>query len=108
MANEEKKPRKNLEWLDKEIDTAAQQRRERRANRGRNRTADWGGVDPGCLLDAVQKVTKHGYAIRFGYTRDGGAYAVGIIGDGDPFTEYCRATEDVDLFLRSIADEYAG
>ena len=40
-----------------------------------------------------------GGAIRFGYTRDGGAYAVGLYYGGETCTEYIRPGEDVEQAL---------
>lgn len=84
-----------------------EQRQSRRRNRGNGDVADWGSVDPDKLRAVIANVTSHGFAIRFGYTRDAGAYAVGIIGDGEPFTEFIRPTEDVDLYLTGLVDDYA-
>jgi hypothetical protein len=41
-----------------------------------------------------------------GYSRDGGAYAIGFYGDGEPFTEFIAPTEDVDEYLRGVIDDY--
>jgi hypothetical protein len=83
------------------------QRANRRRNRGNGGQADWGTCDHNKLVSAIQQVTKHGFAIRFGYTRDGGAFAIGIIGDGEPFTEFVRPTEDIDLYLEGVAEDYS-
>jgi hypothetical protein len=45
-------------------------------------------------------------ATRFGYSRDGGAYAIGILGDGEPFTEYLPGTADVDEWLHGFISDY--
>lgn len=87
-------------------DTADKQRETRRRNRGKSESADWGTVDAGLLVAAIVAVTRHGYAIRFGYTKDMGAFAIGIIGDGEPFTEFVRPTEDIELYFRGIIDDY--
>lgn len=83
-----------------------EQKQQRRRNRGQADKADWGAADSTKVIAAICAVTKHGFAIRFGYTRDGGAFALGIVGDGDPFTEFVRPTEDIDLFLDGIAQDY--
>lgn len=87
-------------------DTTSQQRATRRRNRGGSDPADWSSVDGGLLLAVVAAVARHGYAIRFGYTKDMGAYAIGIIGDGEPFTEFVRPTEDIELYFRGLIDDY--
>jgi len=88
-------------------DIARQQATHRRRNRGKVDSADWKEATPDKLAKAIIAVTSHGFAIRFGYTRDGGAFAVGILGDGEPFTEFIRPTEDVDLFLDGVSEDYA-
>lgn len=82
------------------------QRRIRRGNRGSGEVADWNQADSEKLRLAIVAITRLGFAVRFGYTRDGGAFAVGIVGDGEPFTEFVRATEDIDLLLHSLATDY--
>jgi hypothetical protein len=58
-------------------------------------------------------VALAGGALRLGYTADGGAYAIGVYGDGpEAYTEYIRPSENLDKVLseleqtfRMIADE---
>lgn len=85
----------------------AEERRRRRENRGATEGADWADADVAKLSTAVCAVTQHGYAIRFGYTRDGGAFAIGILGDGEPFTKFIRPTEGIDEFLDTLIRDYA-
>lgn len=86
--------------------TTNEQRRNRRSNKGIAEAADWGGADAKLLQRVIAAIGKHGYAVRFGYTRDGGAYAIGVLGDGDPFTEYVRPNEDIDSYLEGLAIDY--
>lgn len=67
--------------------------------------ADWQGVNADGILRAIAVVAYRGGALRFGYTRDGGAYAVGIYLGGDHFTEYIRPNEDIDGYLANLADD---
>lgn len=83
-----------------------QQRSNRRKNRGNGFEADWGSADANKVLGAIAAVCKTGCAIRFGYTRDGGALAIGIIGDGEPYTEYIRPTEDIDIHLEGLTLDF--
>lgn len=64
--------------------------------------ADWSRVDTECLVDTLGTVAACGGALRLGYTRDGGAYAIGVYGDGDPYTLYIRPSDDIDEALRDI------
>jgi len=86
---------------------AAQQRGNRRRNRGTVDEADWGSADAGKLLNAVCAIARTGGAIQFGYTRDKGAFAIRVLGDGEPYNEYVRATEDIDLYLEGLAVDYS-
>lgn len=65
-------------------------------------TADWKSVDANALVDCICTAASTGGALRLGYSRDGGAYAVGIYGDGEPYTEFCKPSEDVDSFIADI------
>jgi hypothetical protein len=78
----------------------------RRGRRGSGEPADWTKVDPAIVWRLVCAVTNNGGAVRFGYSRDGGAYAVGILGDGDPYTDWVRPSEDVEAALGEIADAW--
>lgn len=67
----------------------------------------WRNVTSGVLIDTIQEVALAGGAIRLGFTRDGGAFAIGIYGDGEPYTVYCTPKENLDDVLRSIRDGFA-
>lgn len=81
---------------------------ERRVKRPGGATApvDWSKVDPILVTDTIATVAATGGALRFGYTRDGGAYSVGVYGDGTPYTLYCSPHEDVRELLGSISDGF--
>jgi len=88
--------------------------RSRGIRRDNGAPADWAGANAELIRSAICAAAFVGGAIRFGYSRDGGAYAVGIYGDGEPYTEFVRPMEDLDDFLRvvislyeTIADEQA-
>lgn len=86
---------------------AAQQQR-RQVGRGSGKgaaTADWETCDGTLLAVMVARVAVTGGAVRLGYTRDGGAYAVGFYGFGEPYTVYISPSEDVNEWLkRTIGD----
>jgi len=71
---------------------------------------DWEMVDAELLRKAIAKAAiKHG-ALRLGYTRDGGAYAIGVYAGMQYFTDYVRPSEDIDQYLRELIqsfDEYS-
>lgn len=85
-------------------DKAEENNRERRwkyKSKG-NAVADWATVDPQLIRDAIATVSIRGGALRFGYTSDGGAYALGVYGDGKPYTEYIRPGDDPEDYLRDL------
>lgn len=71
-------------------------------NRKSTATADWASADASILSRAICAAAITGGALRFGYSRDGGAYAVGIYGDGEPYTEFLKPGEDLDQMLVDI------
>lgn len=82
----------------------------RRFNRGTyvEGKADWKTLDGIQLLEAIQAITAAGGAIRLGLTTDGGAYAIGIYGDGPtPYTEYLRPSDDLNDFFASLAKSFS-
>lgn len=71
--------------------------------------ANWATVDAMSVLECISKVAAGGGAIRFGYTVDGGAYALGIYGDGaKPYTEYVRPSEDIERILAELGAVFDG
>ena len=71
-------------------------------DRGRGDTADWATATATTVIRAITTAANTGGAVRFGYSRDGGAYAVGIYGDGEPYTEFVKPSEDIDDFLEKV------
>lgn len=70
--------------------------------------ADWTAVNAEWLRAAVAQIAAEGGAIRLGYTRDLGAYSIGIYGDGEPYTDYLRPSEDVDAYLERLFYAWGG
>lgn len=86
---------------------AQQQREHRRRNRGGGDPADWDAADPMRVHRAIVNVSGTGAAIQFGYTRDGGSFVVRVVGDGEPYNDYIRPTENIDAYLDALASDYA-
>lgn len=82
-------------------------RSRRRKARGNQTPADWATASPELVLNAITTVTLAGGAIRFGYTKAGGAYAIGFLGDGEPYTDYVRPSDDIDQYLTEVAALWA-
>jgi len=75
-------------------------RSSRRKQRGHTEPASWLAADAELLRQAIVAVTAAGGAVRFGYTKQGGAFAIGYLGDGEPYTDYVRPTDDIDKYLQ--------
>ena len=67
-------------------------------------TADWESASAELLRKAIAAAAMAGGCLRLGYSRDGGAYSIGIYGDGEPYTEWVRPSEDVDETLEKIIE----
>lgn len=83
-------------------EAADENKRIRRDKRGKADEADWGTANAELVLQVVSNVSNRGCAIQFGLTRDGGAFVIRIVGDGDPYNEYIRPSENVDLYLEGL------
>ena len=78
---------------------------QKRVKPARGEAADWAGIEHEAIVSAISALGSIGGALRLGYTRDGGAYAVGIYGlESQPYTEYLRPGDDVPAFLYQLAD----
>lgn len=69
--------------------------------------ADWKYIPADVVLSSIATAASRGGALRFGYTRDGGAYAVGVYGLGEYYTAYLRPGDDVPAFLRELEQAFA-
>lgn len=77
----------------------------RRRNLVPARTISVTDLDWDTFITALAQILSRGGAIRLGGTRDGGAWSVGIYGDGAvPYTEYVRPDEDINQYLVALGD----
>lgn len=67
--------------------------------------ADWRNANPDILVWFVELATRDDCAVRFGYSRDGGAYSLGIYADGTSQTLYLSGKEDVNDWLTRLGRE---
>jgi len=79
-----------------------------RRTRGPIREASWLSANAITVLQAIEAVSKAGGALRFGLTRDGGAYAIGIYENGQAHTEYLRPGDDLSTFFAEVAADFGG
>jgi len=88
----------------KRADKRETARSERQRARSLRRAVDIQQIDPAVLVSVLVAVVRLEGALRIGVSRDGGAFAFGIYGDGDPYTEYCGSDEDVNDYLRALTE----
>jgi hypothetical protein len=91
---------------DEEVARGLRRPRSRSTGTGK---ADWMEADASLIQKAVAKASFKRCALRFGYSRDSGAYAVGVYAGDDYFTDYIRPGESIDDYLRELIvslDEY--
>ena len=68
--------------------------------------ADWKVADATKIQSAIASAgAKHG-ALRFGYSRDGGAYAIGVYAGIEYFTDYVRPSENIDDYLDRLTEAF--
>lgn len=70
--------------------------------------ADWASADATLLQKAIATASVRGGALRFGYSGDGGAYALGCYYNGEHWTEFIRPSDNLDTFLSDVIDWYEG
>lgn len=85
----------------------SEKRRQRQEARNARTQVTIADIDANVLLMAIGAVVEHDGALRIGVSRDGGAWSFGIYGDGDPYTEYVPGTEDVNEYLRGLAEYFS-
>lgn len=87
---------------------ATADRQRRRGKRGSSAPIDWSAIASDVIAGLVIAVTSQGGAVRFGLSRDSTALAVGILGDGEPYTEWFRPSDDVEADLVEMAARWNG
>jgi len=66
--------------------------------------ADWANASTTLVHALVCVVGVAGGAVRFGYTRDGGAYSIGLYLGDDSKTYYCNEADGIDEQLRFLIE----
>lgn len=78
----------------------------RRFQQRQSHSADYAAVDRNILIRALCSVSLAGGALRFGYSRDGNIFAVGVLGDGDAYTLWATSVEELDITLSDLAEHF--
>jgi hypothetical protein len=68
--------------------------------------ADWSECNAELLMRLIAKAGSKRAALRFGYTRDGGAYSVGVYAGSTYFTDYIRPTEDINSYMAALLESF--
>jgi len=76
------------------------------AKRAGHGTADWANADAALVHGLVCSVAVAGGAVRFGYTRDGGAYSIGLYLGDDSKTYYCNEQDGINEELRELIGHF--
>lgn len=89
---------------------ASNKREKAKETRGRRRSgsdpANFLSSDYAAVLGLMVSFADAGGAVRYGYTRDGGAYALGVYLGDDYATEYIRPNEDFTAACIDIAEAW--
>ena len=67
---------------------------------------DWEDADAKLLQKVIALSSRKHCALRFGYSRDGGAYSVGVYAGLDYFTDYIRPSESIDEYLTELLSSF--
>lgn len=74
------------------------------AQRRKGAAADWSGCDAGRIQSVVAGIALLGGAVTFGTSRDGGAYSVTLLLDGNRETLWFNGDADIDDELQAVID----
>lgn len=78
--------------------------RQYQSKRNMGGVADWEAATPGLVVKLIATAAITDGAVRFGCSTDGGAFAIGIYGDGAPYTVWVPGKADIDGELRDLID----
>lgn len=65
----------------------------------------WSDVNATRILDLIYASEKFDGAVRFGRTRDGGTFALGLYDGPENWTEYHTGVEGVDAWIGDIFED---
>jgi hypothetical protein len=88
----------------KKASTTSENKRRRSLRGSPTGVADYETANAELIKKAIVTAAGTGGALRFGYTADGGAYAIGIYGDDKPYTHYVSPHEELDITLGKLVE----
>lgn len=74
------------------------------AQRRKGAVADWLGCSAERMQAVVHQITQLGGAITFGTSRDGGAYSLTLLLEGDKETLWFNGDAEIDDELQSVVE----
>ncbi len=74
------------------------------AQRRKGVAADWLGCDSESIQAIVHQITQLGGAVIFGTSRDGGAYSVTLLLEGEKEILWINGDSDLDKELSAVVD----
>lgn len=80
--------------------------RQRKSGRRNSEQAKWHGIHPELLYYLVVGITERGGAVRFGTSRDGGAYNVGVYLDDDYWNDWGGSLDEISGKIRDLIEEF--
>jgi len=80
--------------------------RRRREQRHTGSVLDLNSIDSDTFKRAVLSLLKREVGVTLGVTRDGGALSITLLDNGETVREYVRATEDINLYLTGLAEDF--
>ncbi len=80
--------------------------RRRREQRHTGSVLNLDSIDADTLKRAVLSLLKREVGFTLGVTRDGGALSLTLLDNGETVREYVRATEDINLYLAGLAEDF--
>lgn len=104
--------RKGAKPEDTRVDTQARDAaktanaRRRREQRHTGSVLDLNSINPDALKGAILSLLKREVGVTLGVTRDGGALSITLLDNGETVREYVRATEDINLYLTGLAEDF--
>lgn len=97
--------RETVNTVSRDVAQTANARR-RREQRHTGSVLDLDSMDSDTLKRAFVNLLKRKVGVTFGVTRDGGALSITLLDNGETVREYVRATEDINLYLTGLADDF--
>lgn len=69
--------------------------------------ASWVQIQPMNIVELIVAASEAGGAVRFGLSRDGGAYAIGVYGDGpEVYSVYSPTPEVMEEHMANLVDVF--